>query len=101
MYCMLYVLVVGLFEYKIWVILFDIGGGFGNKVLIYFGYVCVIVVLLLLDKLVKWMEDCSENLMFIGFVCDYIMVGEIVVNCDGKILVIWFNVLVDYGVFNV
>ena len=58
----LYALVAGLPEHKIRVISPDIGGGFGNKVPIYPGYVCAIVGSLVLGKPVKWMEDRSENL---------------------------------------
>ena len=73
----LYALVAGLPEHKIQVISPDIGGGFGNKVPIYPGYVCAIVGSLVLGKPVKWMEDRSENLTSTGFARDYIMVGEI------------------------
>ena len=41
----LYALVAGLPEHKIQVIAPDIGGGFGNKVPIYPGYVCAVVAL--------------------------------------------------------
>ncbi len=78
----------------------DIGGGFGNKVPIYPGYVCAIVGSLLLGKPVKWMEDRSENLTTTGFARDYIMVGEIAATKDGKILAIRSNVLADHGAFN-
>jgi carbon-monoxide dehydrogenase large subunit len=69
--------VAGLPEHKIRVISPDIGGGFGNKVPIYPGYVCAIVGSLLTGKPVKWMEDRSENLISTGFARDYIMRGEI------------------------
>ena len=58
-----YALVSGLPEHKIRVIAPDIGGGFGNKVPIYPGYVCAIVASLVIGKPVKWMEDRSENLV--------------------------------------
>src|ERR1700750_1270496 len=96
----LYALVAGLPEHKIRVISPDIGGGFGNKVPIYPGYVCAIVGSLLLGKPVKWMEDRSENLTSTGFARDYIMVGEIAATQDGKILAIRSNVLADHGAFN-
>ena len=96
----LYALVAGLPEHKIRVISPDIGGGFGNKVPIYPGYVCAIVGSLLLGKPVKWMEDRSENLTSTGFARDYIMVGEIAATRDGKILAIRSNVLADHGAFN-
>ena len=96
----LYALVAGLPEHKIRVISPDIGGGFGNKVPIYPGYVCAIVGSLLLGKPVKWMEDRSENLTCTSFARDYIMVGEIAATKDGKILAIRSNVLADHGAFN-
>ena len=57
-----YALVSGLPEHKIRIIAPDIGGGFGNKVPIYPGYVCAIVASLVIGKPVKWMEDRTENL---------------------------------------
>ncbi|WP_231611607.1 molybdopterin cofactor-binding domain-containing protein, partial [Rhodococcus sp. CX] len=96
----LYALVAGLPEHKIRVISPDIGGGFGNKVPIYPGYVCAIVASLLTGKPVKWMEDRSENLVSTGFARDYVMVGEIAATKDGKILAIRSQVLADHGAFN-
>ncbi len=95
-----YALVSGLPEHKIRVVSPDIGGGFGNKVPIYPGYVCAIVASLVLNKPVKWMEDRSENLISTGFARDYIMRGEIAASRDGKILAIRTNVLADHGAFN-
>ncbi|MGO9660030.1 MAG: aerobic carbon-monoxide dehydrogenase large subunit [Acidimicrobiales bacterium] len=95
-----YALVSGLPEHKIRVISPDIGGGFGNKVPIYPGYVCAIVASLVLNKPVKWMEDRSENLTSTGFARDYIMLGEIAATREGKILAIRSHVLADHGAFN-
>ncbi len=95
-----YALVSGLPEHKIRVISPDLGGGFGNKVPIYPGYVCAIVASLVLGKPVKWMEDRSENLISTGFARDYIMQGEIAATKEGKILAIRTNVLADHGAFN-
>jgi aerobic carbon-monoxide dehydrogenase large subunit len=95
-----YALVAGLPEHKIRVISPDIGGGFGNKVPIYPGYVCAIVASLVTGKPVKWMEDRSENLTSTGFARDYIMRGEIAATREGKILAIRTNVLADHGAFN-
>ncbi|MGH9235228.1 MAG: molybdopterin cofactor-binding domain-containing protein, partial [Acidimicrobiales bacterium] len=72
-----YALVAGLPEHKIQVISPDIGGGFGNKVPIYPGYVLAVVGSIVTGKPVKWMEDRSENLMSTGFARDYHMHGEI------------------------
>ncbi|TDO42212.1 aerobic carbon-monoxide dehydrogenase large subunit [Paractinoplanes brasiliensis] len=96
----LYAIVAGLPEHKIQVIAPDIGGGFGNKVPIYPGYVCAIVGSIVTGKPVKWMEDRSENLISTGFARDYIMRGEIAATHDGKILAIRTNVLADHGAFN-
>ena len=82
----LYALVAGLPEHKIRVIAPDIGGGFGNKVGIYPGYVCAVVGSIVTGKPVKWVEDRSENLMSTSFARDYHMRGEIAATRDGKIL---------------
>jgi aerobic carbon-monoxide dehydrogenase large subunit len=96
----LYAIVAGLPEHKIRVISPDIGGGFGNKVPIYPGYVCSIVASLLTGKPVKWMEDRSENLTSTSFARDYVMRGEIAATKDGKILAVRTDVLADHGAFN-
>ncbi|HST84294.1 MAG TPA: aerobic carbon-monoxide dehydrogenase large subunit [Kineosporiaceae bacterium] len=96
----LYAIVAGLPEHKIRVISPDLGGGFGNKVPIYPGYVCAIVASIVTGKPVKWMEDRSENLISTGFARDYIMRGEIAATQDGKILAIRTDVLADHGAFN-
>ncbi len=95
-----YALVAGLPEHKIRIIAPDIGGGFGNKVPIYPGYVCSIVASLLIGKPVKWMEDRTENLVSTGFARDYIMRGEIAATKDGKIRAVRTEVLADHGAFN-
>jgi carbon-monoxide dehydrogenase large subunit len=96
----LYAIVAGIPEHKIQVISPDIGGGFGNKVPIYPGYVCAIVGSIVTGKPVKWMEDRSENLVSTGFARDYIMRGQIAATRDGRILAIRTDVLADHGAFN-
>jgi len=96
----LYAIVAGIPEHKIRIISPDIGGGFGNKVPIYPGYVCAIVGSIVTGKPVKWVEDRSENLVSTGFARDYIMRGEIAATKEGKILAIRTNVLADHGAFN-
>jgi carbon-monoxide dehydrogenase large subunit len=95
-----YALVAGLPEHKIQVISPDIGGGFGNKVPIYPGYVCSIVGSIVTGAPVKWMEDRSENLMSTGFARDYHMTASIASTKDGKILGVKVDVLADHGAFN-
>jgi aerobic carbon-monoxide dehydrogenase large subunit len=95
-----YALVAGLPEHKIRVIAPDIGGGFGNKVPIYPGYVCAIVGSIVTGKPVKWVEDRSENLMSTGFARDFHMHGEIAATRDGKIRAVRVTVIADHGAFN-
>ncbi len=93
-------MLTGLPEHKIRVISPDIGGGFGNKVPIYPGYLCAIVGSILLGRPVKWVEDRSENLMSTSFARDYHMRGEIAATRDGQILALRASVLADHGAFN-
>jgi carbon-monoxide dehydrogenase large subunit len=95
-----YAMVAGLPEQKIRVVTGDIGGGFGNKVPVYPGYVCAIVGSIVAKKPVKWVEDRSENLTSTGFARDYVMRGEIAATKDGKILGLRVNVIADHGAFN-
>jgi carbon-monoxide dehydrogenase large subunit len=96
----LYALVAGIPEHKIRVISPDIGGGFGNKVGIYPGYICAVVGSIVTGRPVKWVEDRSENLMSTSFARDYLMRGEIAATRDGKILAVRTKVLADHGAFN-
>jgi aerobic carbon-monoxide dehydrogenase large subunit len=95
-----YALVAGLPEHKIQVISPDIGGGFGNKVPIYPGYVLAVVGSIVTRKPVKWVEDRSENLMTTGFARDYHMRGEFAATRDGKMLGLRVDVIADHGAFN-
>jgi carbon-monoxide dehydrogenase large subunit len=96
----LYAIVAGLPEHAIRVISPDIGGGFGNKVPIYPGYLCTIVASMLTNRPVKWTEDRSENLTSTAFARDYVMRGEIAATREGRILAIRATVLADHGAFN-
>lgn len=95
-----YAMVAGIPEHNIQVIAPDIGGGFGNKVPIYPGYVCSIVGSIVTKRPVKWMEDRSENLMSTGFARDYHMNGAIAATREGKILGLKVDVLADHGAFH-
>ncbi|HEY7814391.1 MAG TPA: aerobic carbon-monoxide dehydrogenase large subunit [Nakamurella sp.] len=96
----IYALVAGIPEHKIRIISPDIGGGFGNKVGIYPGYVLAVVGSIVTGRPVKWMEDRSENLMATSFARDYHMTGSIAATRDGKILGLKVDVLADHGAFN-
>jgi carbon-monoxide dehydrogenase large subunit len=97
---LLYAMVSGVPEHKIRVISPDIGGGFGNKVPIYPGYLCAIVGSMDTGRPVKWIEDRSENLMSTSFARDYHMHGEIAATREGRILAVRARVLADHGAFN-
>jgi aerobic carbon-monoxide dehydrogenase large subunit len=96
----LYAMVTGVPEHKIRVISPDIGGGFGNKVPIYPGYVCAIAGSMITSRPVKWMEDRSENLMSTSFARDFHMRGELAASRDGRIRAVRVTVLADHGAFN-
>ncbi len=96
----LYSLVTGLAEHRIRVISPDVGGGFGNKVPVYPGYVCAIAAARLLGRPIKWMEDRSENLMSTGFARDFVMKGRIASTREGRLLAVGVDVIADHGAFN-
>jgi aerobic carbon-monoxide dehydrogenase large subunit len=93
-------LIAGIPEHKIRVIAPDIGGGFGNKVGVYPGYVMSVVGSIVLGKPVKWVEDRIENLSATAFARDYHMTGELAATSDGKITGLRCHVLADHGAFD-
>ena len=68
-----YAHVAGLAEHMIRIKCQDIGGGFGNKVPVYPGYVCAIAGSIVAGVPVKWVENRTENLVSTGFARDYVM----------------------------
>jgi aerobic carbon-monoxide dehydrogenase large subunit len=96
----LFALVAGLPEQNIRIISPDIGGGFGNKVPIYPGYVCAVVASIQLGRPVKWIETRSENLQSTGFARDYHMTAEIAAERDGTVKALRVKTLADHGAFN-
>ena len=64
-------LISGIAEHNIRLVSGDIGGGFGNKVGVYPGYICAIVATIVTGVPVKWVEDRIENLMATAFARDY------------------------------
>jgi aerobic carbon-monoxide dehydrogenase large subunit len=93
-------LISGIPEHKIRIISPDIGGGFGNKVGVYPGYLCSIVASIVLGVPVKWVEDRIENLIATAFARDYHMTGEIAATKDGRITALRCHVLADHGAFD-
>lgn len=94
-----FALVTGLPEQNIRIISPDIGGGFGNKVPVYPGYVVATAASLLLGKPVKWVESRTENLISTGFARDYYMKGELALNSEGRILGLRSEIWSDQGAF--
>ena len=93
-------LLSGLAESKIRIISPDIGGGFGNKVGVYPGYVTAIVASIVLGRPVKWVEDRMEHISTTAWARDYWMTGELAADKDGRIMGLRVNVLADHGAFN-
>jgi aerobic carbon-monoxide dehydrogenase large subunit len=93
-------LVTGIPEDKIHVISPDIGGGFGNKVPVYAGYVCAVVGALKLGRPVKWIETRTENLTSTGFARDYHMDVEIGADADGRLTALRVSTVADHGAFD-
>ena len=92
-------LVAELPEHMIRIVSPDIGGGFGNKVPVYPGYVCSILASILLERPVKWIEDKTGNLISTGFARDIYLDGEMALRRDGKILAVRMRTDSDHGAF--
>ena len=90
----------GMAESKIRMVGGDIGGGFGNKVPVYPGYVVAIVASIVTGVPVKWIESRIDNISTTGFARDYHGVGELAADKDGRIKALRFNALADHGAFN-
>src|SRR5437899_7156152 len=93
----LFAIVAGLPEHRIRIISPDVGGGFGNKVPIYPGYVCAVVASITTGKPVKWIEDRSENLSSTGFARNYHIQAEIAADKDGNVKALRVHTLADHG----
>ena len=90
-------LISGIAEHNIRIVSPDIGGGFGNKVGVYPGYVCSIVASIVTGVPIKWIEDRIENLTATAFARDYHMTGEIAATRDGRITGLKCHVIADHG----
>src|SRR5579859_7375320 len=94
-----FALVTGLPEQNIRIVSPDLGGGFGNKVPVYPGYVVATAASLLIGRPVKWIEDRSENLISTGFARDYHMTGDLALDKHGKMLALRVHLDSDNGAF--
>ena len=86
-------------EHMIRIIAPDLGGGFGNKVPVYPGYVISILASILLEKPVKWIEDKTGNLISTGFGRDVYLKGKLALRKDGKIMGVRMDTVSDHGAF--
>ena len=93
-------LLSGIAESKIRIVGGDIGGGFGNKVPVYPGYVAAIVASIVTGVPIKWIESRIENISTTGFARDYHGIGELAADKDGRIRGLRFTALADHGAFN-
>ncbi len=93
-------LITNIAEHNIRIVSPDIGGGFGNKVGVYPGYICAAVASIVTGQPVKWIEDKIENLTATAFARDYHMTGKIGATKDGRITALSCNVLADHGAFD-
>jgi carbon-monoxide dehydrogenase large subunit len=87
-------------EHKIHVIAPDIGGGFGNKVGAYSGYICAIVASIVTGRPVKWIEDRIENLSTTAFARDFHMEMQIACTRDGRVTALRCYTIADHGAFD-
>jgi len=92
-------LVAELPEHMIRIISPDLGGGFGNKVPVYPGYVISILASILTERPVKWIEDKTGNLISTGFGRDVYLKGQMALRKDGRILGVRMHTISDHGAF--
>lgn len=92
-------LVAELPEHQIRIVAPDLGGGFGNKVPVYPGYVISILASILAERPVKWIEDKTGNLISTGFGRDMYLQGEMALRSDGRILGVRMKTMSDHGAF--
>ena len=93
-------LITNIPEHNIRIVSPDIGGGFGNKVGVYPGYICAAVASIVTGVPIKWIEDRIENLQATAFARDYHMTGKIAATKDGRITALDCHVLADHGAFD-
>ncbi len=93
-------MITSLEESNIRIVSPDIGGGFGNKVGAYPGYICATAASIVTGHPVKWIESRIDNLSSTAFARDYHMTGELAADKDGKIRAVRVNVIADHGAFN-
>src|SRR4030095_16330980 len=90
----------GIPESKIRIVGGDIGGGFGNKVPIYPGYVIAIVASIVTGVPIKWIESRLHNISATTIPRASHGGAELAADKDGRIKALRFTALADHGAFN-
>ena len=90
---------LGLDENQIRVIIPDVGGGFGPKLVFYQEDVSVVLAAKLLGRPVKWTEDRREHFISTTQERDQFWEVEIAVDDDGKILGLRGSMIHDHGAY--
>ncbi|NKB21172.1 MAG: molybdopterin-dependent oxidoreductase [Alphaproteobacteria bacterium] len=90
---------LGLDENQIRVIIPDVGGGFGPKLVFYQEDVAVVLAAKLLGRPVKWAEDRREHFISTTQERDQFWDVEIAVDNDGKILGLRGSMIHDHGAY--
>ena len=92
---------LGLAADRIRVAACDVGGGFGQKAVVYFEDVLVAFAALQLNRPVHWIEERGENLVSASHARAQSHRISVAAREDGRILAVRDDVLVDFGAFNV
>lgn len=79
----------------------DVGGGFGQKMVLYREDVAVCVAAMLVGRPVKWVEDRTENMTASGHARDDVVELEAAVLKDGTILGLRGAITLDQGAYAV
>lgn len=89
--------VLGRDETSIRVVVPDVGGGFGPKLVFYAEEVVVSLAAILLDRPVKWIEDRREHFTATTQERDQFWDVEIAVEADGRVLGVRGSMIHDHG----
>jgi carbon-monoxide dehydrogenase large subunit len=93
--------ILGRDDSSVRVVLPDVGGGFGPKLVFYIEEVVVSLSALMLGVPVKWIEDRREHFLATTQERDQLWNVEIAVDEDAKILGVRGQVLHDHGAYSV
>jgi len=91
--------VLGRDEDQVRVVVPDVGGGFGPKLVFYPEDVCVAVAALILDRPVKWIEDRREHFVATTQERDQYWDVEIAVDAAARILGVRGALIHDHGAY--